>query len=400
MVNVLGPAPWLAPPMAIGVLLLVWLTAQRDLALDAIFVAILGLLAVCLMPWAWSFEFISAKSLRHVAMVLAAASVFYLALQRGLVRLLLSHGPLAAIKAVYLALLSVSAFILVEWLGANSLVPDLRPYVPYISNPDFEALMFGVLYRARGFATEPGVMALYYDFALFLVLPLLRRGFFWFILYFLVIIPAYLCLLSTASLLCVGASLLLLLVLRFRARVIGTSLLFSAFVLLILGAAILGGKDLASRADELLTSRVVALVTGDGLDTSAATRRGKFGEASRTLEQRPFGVGFGITPGLADVAVSYDGLFLSEGQISMPGTFAIAGGVLGLLVFLALYLSILLASLRITYFGQFIACGGLALGLHQIVISEYWLPFFWIFFAFAMAYRTLPRDTAVSIAAR
>jgi hypothetical protein len=260
--------------------------------------------------------------------------------------------------------------------------------VPYVDVTKYEALIFGVVKRPRGLATEPGVMALYYDFTLFFVLPLLRLGWRWRLPYLLCIIPAYLLLFSAASWLGCGIAFAVLTVRRLQLRFFSTTgrlLLASgaaAAALVVAGSLI----KIAFEGTVLTRLQTVAGDTGQRRDDSASVRLGTFQEVGEVLTTHPFGIGFGITAGLEDVGGLYDGMALTSGQISLLGTFAVAGGIPAVLLLAAIIVHALWRALHVPKYGISIAAGGFAISVHEVFLTEYWLPFFWFFLAVAAAF--------------
>jgi hypothetical protein len=384
LVNVLGPNPWLAPPMVVASALLVWLTLVGRAYVDGVVIALLALALWCFLQWAWSATFISPKTLMHAIGVLGAIVAFYMGVRSGLLDLLRQGRELTIIRCVYKALFITSAFIVAEVVFTNVLGLNWNALVPYIQVPEFAALGPAGLMRPRGFASEPGIMALFYDFALFFIIPLLRyrryrAGM------FLLILPAYLLLLSAASILSCALVLMTLGAMRLWRRFGSTALMvlvFGTIAALVLAPY---AKQLWEATDELVLTRLVALAAGTG-SQSGLDRRLIYEQIAQVLATRPLGIGFGITAGLQDVGGIYLGTPLAPGQISLFGMFAMAGGLPAVLA-LVVIIGVLLCRVRVDpVYGGPIAAGGVAISLHQIFVTEYWLPFFWFFLAAASAF--------------
>jgi len=81
---------------------------------------------------------------------------------------------------------------------------------------------------------------------------------------------------------------------------------------------------------------------------------------------------------------------LSTGQISLIGTFAVAGGIPAILLLVGIIAYALSCALRVPRYGIAIAAGGFAISVHEVFVTEYWLPFFWYFLAVAMAFAASP----------
>jgi hypothetical protein len=381
LVNVFSPSRWLPPPMIFALLLFAWLLKRKQFRIDGTYGALLILCAMCFLPWVYSADYISSKTLLHALAILISMTVYYAATKRGIVLLVARRDPIVLLQVMYFALLVTSAFIILEFLGVNGKMWDVSRAIPYSENREFEALAFGVIHRPRGFASEPGVMALYYDFSLFAVLPLLRRGWRWKAGYLCVIVPGYLALFSTASVASTFAAMLALTAWNFQRKVLATSGKLVLLSGLIAVAVIAGGARTKLLANEQFVSRLATFVTGGGNDVSANERRGKFKEIGEAVSAYPLGIGFGITAGFPDSGGEFHGVPLSNGQISLFGTFFVAGGIPAGLLSCVIVIIVLRKALAIPDYGPYIAAGGTAIALHQIAVTEYWLPFFWFFLA-------------------
>lgn len=390
MVNVLAPAAWFIPPMTIGLALTAWLAYRRELQADLHYACLMLLCAVCFIPWIQSSEYISYKTIFHAFAVVASITVYYLGVRTALIRLVRAGAAMTVIQIIYVSLLLLSLFILFEFVGSNTGAWDVAQFVPYVDVLGYEAAVFGFVLRSRGFASEPGVMALYYDFVLFFVLPVLSKGWRWRFGYIFIIIPAYLCLFSTASLVCVGLVAAGLLMWRFKSHFLGSSLRLLGIAAVAAIALVAAREQVGEIADTLLVSRLEALVSDSDEDASASDRRQRLEQVLAVTAEHPLGIGFGIAAGLENSGLSYRGFPLAEGQISLYATFLLSGGVLALLMLIGIVGVSLLKAWRIPRFGPYIAAGGAAISLHHLSITEFWLPFFWFFMACASAYRYAP----------
>jgi hypothetical protein len=386
MVNVFAPSPWLIPPMTIGLALTAWLFHCKEILIDRRFAVLLVLIAVCFVPWLGSAEYISYKTAFHAAAIIGSATVYYLAMRTALINLVRKGAALGIVRAVYIALFAVSLFILVEFVGSNTGAWDVGQFIPYATVPELEAQILGFILRSRGFASEPGVMALYYDFVLFFVLPMLKLGWRYRIGYVFVIVPAYLCLFSTSSLVGVAISATALLVWRFRSHFVSSTLRVAALVGVVMVMLVAWQDEVADVAETLIVSKISSLVAGSGEDSSGNLRRSRFEQVAEVATDYPTGIGFGVTPGLRDAGVKFRGLSLEEGQISLFATFLLSGGVFALLLLTSVVGVSIYQALKIPLFGPYIAAGGLAISLHHLTVTEFWLPFFWFFLACVSAY--------------
>jgi hypothetical protein len=387
MVDVFAPSPLLIPPMAIGLVLTAWLIRCNELSIDRPFAVLLILIAVSFVPWIGSAEYISFKTAFHAAAIIGSATVYYLAMRTALVNLVRMGAALRIVRTVYVALLAVSLFILVEFVGRNTGAWDVGKFVPHAARTEMEALILGIIWRPRGFASEPGVMALYYDFALFFVLPMLALGWKYRLGYVFVILPAYLSLFSTASIVVVSISAGALMAWNFRSRFIGSTMRLAAIVGIFIVVLVAWQDKVTNIAEILIVDKISSLVAGTGSDISGDERRSHIEQVVAVATDYPLGIGFGVTPGLEEVGVKFRGLKIGEGQISLFATFLLAGGVVALLLLAGLIGVSLYQALKIPLYGPYIAAGGLAISLHHLTVTEFWLPFFWFFLACVSAYR-------------
>lgn len=394
LVNVLAPAVWVIPPMTIGLMLAIWYAYRGLLAFDGTYFGLLILCVVSFLPWAFSAEYVSLKTALHAAGLVASITIYYATTRVALIQLLRSGGALNIIRVVYASLVAVSVFILIEFVGSNTGAWNVSDLVPYIDIVEYEAAVFGVVLRPRGFASEPGVMALFYDFALFFVIPLLSKRRSYRALYLAIVLPAYALLFSTASLVCVAIAAAILQIWRLRRYFYSVGRMFLA-VLAIAGAiALYAGEQAAEVIDTLIVTRVDSLLSGSGVDYSASDRRQRIEQVADVASAYPLGIGFGIAPGLESTGVGYRGYQLAEGQISLFATFLLAGGIPALLLLTGIVVFTIFRAWNISEFGPYIAAGGLAVTLHHLFVTEFWLPFFWLFLACTNSYRLLAAQTS------
>jgi hypothetical protein len=390
-VNVGGPVVYLTPPVFAGAALFLWLSTQRLMRFDGLYWMLLGLIVWCFLPWIATAEYISGKALLHGAAILVAITIYYAGCRVGLIEMLAEGRQRLIFKICYLSLLMVSAFILTEFISTNLFGLDFHKFIPYIEVPEFEARIFGVLQRPRGLSSEPGVMALYYDFMLFFVLPFVRSAWRWRFGYVLIILPGYLVLFSGASLVSCSIAVLLLILLRLKVRFLATTTRIVVWGILLGTVAIVALDTVGQAFNDVVVSRL-GVFAGGGDDQSAIDRSEMYGQIASVVAKHPLGIGFGTTAGLASVGDSYEGIALSPGQISLFGMFFIAGGIPGGLFALLLTAWAVFRALKIERYGPYLACGGLAISLHQMFVTEFWLPFFWFFLASVSAFGATGRQ--------
>jgi len=392
-VNVGSPSPWLPAPMIMGLLLFAWLAITRNFSLDGTFLSFIILSEISFLPWIFSGDMVSLKTLLHALALITSITIYYATTKCAISVYLARRSAEDILRVFYFALLFTSVFIIVEFLGINGRIPDVTRLVPYTQAAQFDAYALGTLHRPRGFATEPGVMALFYDLSLFVVLPLLANGWRWRVGYYLIIVPAYFVLFSTASLGSTMVALIALTLWSIRRRFLTTSGKIAAILSALALVLVIGGTPMWKLVTDQTTYRVATLVLGTGNDTSAIERRGRFAEVENVVYRYPLGIGFGIAAGLPAKGGKYRGIELSSGQVSLIGTFLVAGGIpAGILAGLMVVVT-LIRAINIPRFGPYIAAGGLAISIHELTVTEYWLPYFWLFFALtnAFSYQSLQR---------
>ena len=145
------------------------------------------------------------------------------------------------------------------------------------------------------------------------------------------------------------------------------------------------GDTVIQAVNDVVGLRLSAMLGGEGAE-SGRFRLALYKEIVDLLAIRPLGIGFGITPGLDTVGGNYHGVVLSEGQISLLGAFLVAGGLPAGILLMIIVIESLRRVIKVPLFGVPIGAGLLALSLHHLVVSEYWLPFFWFGLAAASAF--------------
>lgn len=384
-VNVGGPVVWLTPPVFAATALFAWLSSRRLMRFDGLYCVLLVLVGWCFLPWLTSAEYVSGKALMHGVAILVAITLYYAVCRVGLIELVRAGKRRLIFKTCYLSLLAVSLFVLTEFVSSNLFGLDFHKFVPYIEVPEFEARIFGVLQRPRGLASEPGVMGLYYDFMLFFVLPFVGTGWQWRFGYVVIILPAYLLLFSAASLVSCAVAVMLLMLLRLKGHFFVTATRIVIWGALLGTISVLAVDTIGQAFNDIVVSRL-GVFAGGGDDTSAIARSEMFGQIAAVVSRHPLGIGFGTTAGLASVGNSYEGMTLAPGQISLFGMFFIAGGIPAGLAALLVASWAVIRALKITDYGPYLASGGLAISLHQLFVTEFWLPFFWFFLATVTAF--------------
>ena len=398
LVNVAGPLVILTPPAIAALMLFSWQIASARYRVTTSTLALFGLCVLCFLPWVWSASYVTRATLLHAASLVLAVALYFAAARTGIEAVLWRRGPGVLLRAYFLAMLATSAFIIFEAVASNLFGIDVGTFVPYIEVQDFEAKILGVYLRPRGFASEPGVMALYFDFGLFFVLPLLRKRRY-LVAYLLVILPAYLALLSAASLLACAVAAVCLTLHRLWNRLVGTAMRIAVVTILVGAVSIPFWESISKAADEIVVDRVVALAGGVA-SQSGTERADRFAEILDVLALRPLGIGFGVTPGLEGAGGLYEGLPLASGQISLFGAIAVAGGPPAALAIVAIAVILIVRVARVAQFGPPIAAGAAAIAIHHLFVSEYWLPFFWFALAAAGAFAAHHRGVGAGIARR
>lgn len=281
------------------------------------------------------------------------------------------------ISVICYSVIFTSIYIFVEYISKNIIHFDIENYVQHLSRLEYVSTVLEDKNRPRGFATESGIMSIFYEMFIF-------------VLFF------------CSSRLDLSIRLKLLVRVAICSSFFGIVLLFSsaAISILILGMLIvvfyegIGFKKFVALffmlaafvtffRDEIyiffintFMNKIAFLFSGE-LIGSAAERASVYNTAISTILKYPFGIGFGIAPQIASDGDLYYGEKVNAGQVSLFLTIMLSGGLFALF---SLFLWLLLKIKKIMNSGSskgYLLASLGAIIIHYSLVSEFWIPFFW-----------------------
>lgn len=279
---------------------------------------------------------------------------------------------------------------ILQFIGSNFLDVFSEDLIYYPDTIEAKSMFFGIFYRSRGFASEPG----HYAFTLELLTPLLLYGHsisqkksrLIMVTDLFLMLLAFLSVASPAGLLILGAGFLLA-VLLFPTRHVAPFLWFGLIALaMALGIVeIVGNQADQSNRFDLLSSLFI-----DKLDSSSATDRADRIDIGLKLieEASPLQLLLGYGP-----AVYVSQKLGSQTIIQFYLLLILEGGVLGTLLFLGSFVFMVAHAIRqlgperIFYFWAL-----LNLTLHYFLISNYYYPMIWFMFPLLLIMQAAQRS--------
>jgi len=384
--NAFALAPWAPIPLIIAILIFCVLLLSGRLRIfssDFLFVALIVSVTV---PWLWSLQQSYVKSIVHFFALFMVINIYFITIRAVFILNYLNSDWFQKISFIlYKATFLVSVFILCEFFFVNFLGISIDSIIPYATREAYEATIVGGIQRARGFASESGSMALFYDLALFLCLPALttrRRK----LAYLLIICGAFILLFSAGAFSVVLPCFLILAALKFRFKFLPYVKLLFVLVLFAVGLSVFFYENIENYVLISLLPKLALLSFDAGSSIGSASERlQNYQQIIELIGHYPFGVGFGITAELGERGMAYNGIPVSAGQLSFFGTFATAGGIPGLTIIFAIAINALSTAYRMRRQHPELLCGGLALTLHHVIVSDFWQPYIWFFWALTSA---------------
>lgn len=336
---------------------------------------VLGVLSATL-----SYGFTGSKNLSHTAAYFLSVFIYYF-IGRTLI-----HDQDRLTKAVTVlnqALFLVSGLILTEFVSRNFLGLDFQALLPRPSAESaFDPTVFGVYFRPRGLAEEPGHMALFYDLAIPFSLFFARS---WRsakkLAYHSVNFLAYFLLFSSASIIALATGCLLayLVTMRLTRRKL-VRVMLSTVALLALAFSFEGPR---LYVDEVVVGKAAEMLdqlSGRNLESSS-DRGNRYTALTQLVTETPWGIGWGTASQVAVDGRSYNGVRIPEGFTSLYGEVLAAGGVGALMAF-SLFMALKLSQAvrlarRDARHGAPLLASTVALSLHYSFVSNYWFPMLW-----------------------
>jgi len=391
MVNILGPVSWAPIVFLLGLLLSVLSLFLLQTRLDFIDPLVFLLVLVCMIPWIWSSDYVSQKTFNHIAAFITVIFVYGIFTRSALIFLFQNGQIKIVFKALGIGAIFLSLYVIFEFVSETFLGIGVSSWPIHITRPEFDLgrALGGIVHRPRGFSSEPGNLALYFDFMIFL-LPFCFISQGMKVLSFVVFIISYLLLMSAASIASILVASFLYIAVRYRqGRPLSTKL-----VLFLIGAFCIFFYLAYDYIVLYVTAQFLpklSIIFGQADSLSSADRLGRYILVLRTVMEYPFGIGFGITPGLELAGNTYNGLEVTAGQVSFPGTLLVSGGIPALVVYLVIWGMQLRRAYNLDHLSAEMVAGGAALFLHYIFVGAYWFPFLWFYWALISALEVYQR---------
>lgn len=392
--DVLAPSPWLPLPMlcalALGALLLfqprVLRVQREDLLLGMVVVS-------CVLPYLWSSRYIGPKTLSHMAAFLTAIGLYYVVVRSWLNHLGRTQDDFQGVfAAVAVALFVVSSYVYAEFVLVNLMGWSADGPLPHLTRPEYLATVLqqtgAGISRARGFAAESGTMALFFELAIFLAYPAIKRlskGLA--ATYFAYCLGAFALLFSVGGMASLAAAATIYAILGGPRSTLRTAGVFAALGLLV----VVSFPEQSMLFFEQTVLTKLSLLSGTAHAGSSSTRAGIYGGTMALVAEFPLGVGLGIAPSVAEYGGVLHGHVISAGQVSLYGFLAVSGGLVALLAFLAMQAHVLRLAWTLKEHSAPMFMAGTSLYIHHLVVTEYWLPNLWFYFALVMALASAER---------
>ena len=375
-------------PLIICTLVLVYLIFSKQSKLTLHFSSTdwLLLLPLIIGMFALDYSNIQTKQFNHLILWVVTVILFYFGTKLIVVNSKFSLNDLGG--AFLLALLIASLGVTVDFVAINFYGFYLSDVLPYQMNEMEETKNFGgSLFRARGFAAEPGFTAMVYEF----LLPL---GLFYCVNHrqYLILMPfilfSYLILTSAASL---GGFFVL-----FSLFCLGSLRKIFFAIVWISVAGFLFWEQIYFYLDQSIGPKILIIMNGESIRVQILE------SFLKVLFDNPFGLGFGT--------ISYafeNGGFLGNhrlpggGAINLYLEIALISGVIGLVSFLAFLVSVFYRSIKLGNRPELIAlrCSLAWILIHQFFLTEYYFPMLWVNLALIVTFgyvesRSPPNFTA------
>ena len=373
IVDVLSFSALVPIPLIVGLLIL---ATSPKIAYDKSDIFIFGAFVFTIIPYAWSYSYVGIKAILHVT-ALAASIVIYYFVTKTIVRTFVINGRgFLFIKCVCYSLIITSLYICVEYFLNNFTSINIDNYIPHLARVDYGALVLNGVFRARGFATESGVMAIYFEMYFFLLIgwyQLLNKGNHSALIIKLAILfslVALLLLFSTASILVLIVGVLVIIFkegLSLRWIVICSIIAVSMFGLFF--------EEIQNFIENTFLQKIAFFYSTDTVG-SASERTNIYINNIKLLLDFPLGIGHGIAPEVVDSNIQYFGHNLMAGQGSLFLLFLVSGGFISMALLLV-WILFKLIKCQQSALKNYITASILVIIAHYSLVSEYWLPFFW-----------------------
>lgn len=307
------------------------------------------------------------------------------------------HSRRAAItKGLEFALASTSLLIIAEVaLGITASI-TLGDLLPRPSVPELNSYYFGVLRRPRGFAEEPGHMAIFFEFAIPTYLYFCRRNA-KSISILVASCIAWIALLSTASIIGLAFTTFIYLFLKllhrtkpsFSRKTVLTASLWGVFIcsfLLTFPSILKPNLETPSiEPIEAKLERFISSMSSNSTNSSDG-RANRYKAAYEIVSNHPFGIGWGTAAGTTG---QYKGIWLQPGFISLPLEIIVSFGIIG-----AILITLLISPIihkAATSPPTPLLFSTIWVGFHFLFISNYWLPWPWLAYGLLLNSQNITR---------
>lgn len=331
-----------------------------------------------LFPLLFGISYINLKTFNHILGFLLPVLFYYLVVREALLDTITSEASYRLLfKTFSISLLIVSVFVIFEFALDNIFSFNIDTLIKHSGDKEYVAETAGRVLRARGFASESGVMALFYEVLFFPSLIYVQyKSKLFKITYFVLIGSAFIALFSSAGFFLMFLSLSYLFVARFKFSLYGLSIIAVMSVLFF---------NYLLEFTQLFFNETfldkLSLLTGNYSAGSSLERATIFIDLYRLISAYPFGIGMGMPQGLYELGATYNGYAVSSGYISLYGSILAYGGLLSLVFFVSSMFFKLLRVIKISENYPLFIASAIAVYPHFGIVAEYWLPFFWFFMA-------------------
>jgi len=309
----------------------------------------------------------------HSMLWVATIFIFYFGTKAIVINSKFSLNDLGG--AFFLASCIASLGVIIDFVAINFYGFYLSDVLPYqISEMEATTNFSGSLFRARGFAAEPGFTAMVYEFLLPLgLLYCFKHRQYWMFIPFIMF--SYFILTSGASL---GGLLVALAVF-----VLGLTrkIFFTLGFFIVIG--FLFSEQIYFYFEQAIGPKVLIVLTGDSLRVRLLE------SLLPVLLDNPTGVGFGAI----SHAFETNGYFgqhrlVGGGALNLYLEIALISGVVGLVSFLTFLMSVFYRSMKLGNRTELVALrfSLLWLCIHHVFLSEYYFPMLWVNIALIETY--------------
>ena len=374
IVDVMSFSPLMPIPLIVGCIILI---SSRRIIYDKGDLYILATIFFTLIPYVWSLEYVGIKTLYHVIALLGSVIVYYL-ITKTTIREICSKGKVETlINVICWSLIFSSVYIVIEYTLNNLFGINIDTFIPHLARVDYGASVLDDILRARGFATESGVMAIYYEMYFFILVGLQK-------LYQLTVRPTRLInaalifssislifLFSTASILVLFFGFLVLITRQGISLkwISACGVIFSLFVFVF-------SDQISYFIENTFLNKIAIFYSSDTIG-SARERTEIYNENFNVFMNFPLGIGHGIAPEVSEQNSLYFGHSILAGQVSLFLLFLVSGGVFSLFFFI-LWIANKLRQCQRGILKNYVTASFISIVAHFTLVSEYWLPFFWV----------------------